>query len=69
MADLQLSATSSEPAAPNDIVIVGNTVYVRAIRDDDGPGRTYTVVATVTDNAGNVTTRQATCLVPHHRSR
>ena len=69
VAHLQVSATSSEPAASNDIVIAGNTVYVRAIRDDDGPGRTYKVAATVTDKAGNVTTRQATCLVPHHRSR
>jgi mannose/cellobiose epimerase-like protein (N-acyl-D-glucosamine 2-epimerase family) len=66
VASLQLSGTSSEPAAPDDIVIVGNTVYLRATRDDEGPGRTYTVVATVTDQAGNATTRQSTCVVPHH---
>jgi hypothetical protein len=64
--DQQLSATSSEPAASNDIVIVGDTVYVRATRDDEGPGRTYTVAATVTDNAGNSTTAHAFCVVPHH---
>ena len=44
-----LSGTSSERAAPNDVVIVGDTIYLRATRDDEGPGRTYTVVATVTD--------------------
>ena len=67
LADLDVSAYSSEPTGPADIVITGGEVYLRAIRDDDGPGRTYTVVATATDNAGNVTTRQATCVVPHHR--
>ena len=66
LADLDVSATSSEPAGPADIVIEGGEVSVRATRDDEGPGRTYTVVATATDNAGNVTTRQATCVVPHH---
>ena len=67
LADLDVSATSSEAAAPADIVIEGGEVSVRATRDDEGPGRTYSVVATATDNAGNVTTRQATCVVPHHR--
>jgi len=66
LADLDVSASSSEPAGPADIVISGGRVSLRATRDDDGPGRTYTVVATATDNAGNVTTRQASCVVPHH---
>ncbi len=66
LADLDVSATSSEPAGPADIVIEGGTVWVRATRDGEGPGRTYTVLATATDNAGNTTTRQASCVVPHH---
>ena len=59
LADLDVSATSSEPAGPADIVIEGGRVWVRATRDGEGPGRTYTVLATATDNAGNTTTRQA----------
>jgi hypothetical protein len=67
LADLDVNASSSEPTGPADIVISGGQVSLRATRDGDGPGRTYTVVATATDNAGNATTRQASCVVPHHR--
>ena len=67
LAVLDVSGTSSEPAGPADIVVTRGEVYLRAIRDDDGPGRTYTMVATATDKAGNDTTREATCVVPHHR--
>jgi mannose/cellobiose epimerase-like protein (N-acyl-D-glucosamine 2-epimerase family) len=69
VADLQVTGSSSEPAAADDIRIVGGSVDLRAIRDDEGPGRTYTLVAWVTDRAGNTATAVATCLVPHHRQR
>ena len=69
VAGVDVAVTISEAAAPGDVVIVDDTVYVRAVRDDEGPGRTYTVTATVTDMAGNATTDQASCLVPHHPPR
>jgi hypothetical protein len=57
---------SDEPS-DGDIVIDGGTVQVRAVRDGDGDGdgRIYTVIATATDIAGNVTIRQGNCTVPH----
>ena len=66
---MDVAVAVSEAAAPGDVVIVDNTIYVRAVRDDEGPGRTYTVTATATDKAGNATTDQASCLVPHHPPR
>jgi mannose/cellobiose epimerase-like protein (N-acyl-D-glucosamine 2-epimerase family) len=69
VADLQVTGSSSEPAADDDIRIIGGSVDLRAIRDDEGPGRTYTLVASVTDRAANTATAEATCLVPHDRRR
>ena len=66
---VQVSATSSEPALPGDIVVDGARVQVRATRAGRGPGRTYTVIGRVTDNAGNTTSATGTCLVPHDRRR
>ena len=63
-----LDVTRQLPASrpvDGDIRVSVGSVSLRATRDDDGPGRTYTLVATATDKAGNVTTRQATCVVPH----
>jgi hypothetical protein len=65
-AGLTVQATADEPS-DGDIVIDGATVQVRAVRDDTGDGRIYTVVATATDIAGNVTSREGTCTVPHDR--
>ncbi len=60
---------SADEGTADDIRIVGGSVDLRATRDDDGPGRTYTLEATATDRAGNVTTDLATCLVPHDQGR
>lgn len=44
----------------------GDTVLLEAWRDgNDKDGRVYTVTAVVKDQAGNVTTRSATVVVPH----
>ena len=59
-------ATADEPSH-GDIVIDGGTVRVRAERNGHGDGRTYTVIATATDLAGNVTNREGSCTVPHDR--
>jgi hypothetical protein len=40
---------------------------VRAKRTGSGGGRTYTALFTATDAAGNVVTRSATVVVPHHQ--
>ena len=69
VAGVNVTVGISEAATPGDVVMVDNTIYVRAVRDDEGPGRTYTVAATATDKAGNTTTDQASCLVPHHPPR
>jgi hypothetical protein len=67
IADVEVTAVADEPS-DEDIVIDGGTVYVRAIRDGRGDGRTYTITAVASDLAGNRTATDATCLVPHDRS-
>jgi hypothetical protein len=68
----KLTGTSNEPSDPYnpDIVITPNgtggyVVQLRADRLATGAGRVYTLNATASDLAGNVTTKQATCSVPH----
>jgi hypothetical protein len=58
---------ASDELTRGDVVVDGGTVRVRAERDGGGDGRTYTVVATATDVAGNITTHRGTCTVPHDR--
>jgi hypothetical protein len=58
---------SSDELTHGDVVIDGGTVRVRAERNGNGDGRTYTVLATATDIAGNVTIRRGSCTVPHDR--
>jgi hypothetical protein len=70
-----ISVTSNEPDSglsledlPNDIVIVNSTTFrLRAERDENGPGRTYTVTYQATDACGNTTVASATVFVPHNQ--
>jgi mannose/cellobiose epimerase-like protein (N-acyl-D-glucosamine 2-epimerase family) len=62
---VDVEVTVDEPAT-GDVEIVGGVVRVRAIRDDEGDGRVYTITARVTDVAGNQTTESGVCVVPHH---
>jgi parallel beta-helix repeat protein len=71
VSSLTVTASSSEPDSgtgggdvPGDIVINGGTVLLRAERAPSGRGRSYTIVATAIDAAGNITTSNATCVVP-----
>ena len=71
LASLSVTATSNEPDSgtgggdvPGDIVINDGVVQLRAERSPGSKGRTYTIFATATDVAGNVTTTTATCTVP-----
>jgi hypothetical protein len=62
------SNEESQPEAP-DVLIEpdgsgGFIVQVRAERNGNGSGRVYSVTASVTDRAGNVTMLGATCVVP-----
>jgi hypothetical protein len=66
LAGLSVDATADEPAA-DDIVVEGGRVDVRAVRDDKGDGRVYTVTATAVDLAGNQTVATDSCTVPHDR--
>ena len=66
LAELKVRASSDELSG-GDIEIDGGTVRVRAERNGRGDGRTYTVLATATDVAGNVTVRTGSCTVPHDR--
>ncbi len=73
---LRVVGTSSEPSNPADpdVVITPNgsegfVVRLRADRLGSGDGRVYTLVASATDLAGNVTTKTAACAVPHDQGR
>ena len=66
LATLNVDATADEPAA-GDITVQGGRVEVRAVRDDEGDGRLYTVTAVAVDLAGNQTVDSGSCSVPHHR--
>jgi hypothetical protein len=69
----QVTGVSSEPPSnppASDVVITPNAsggfvVQLRADRQGNGPGRTYTLTAKASDIAGNSQTVTATCVVPH----
>jgi hypothetical protein len=73
---LTITVTSDEPelgtgdgdVAP-DAVVDDGAVSVRAERAGHGDGRTYTITARQADQAGNVATATATCVVKHDRGR
>jgi hypothetical protein len=69
VSDVQVAVTADEPTAPDDIRVDGGRVEVRAFRNGRGDGRTYLVSALVTDAAGNTTTGEAECTVPHDPRR
>ena len=67
---LQVSAESSNPSNPDDVLVQpdgagGFEVWLRAERRGNGQGRVYTITATATDRADNTRTMTATCIVPH----
>jgi hypothetical protein len=64
VASVDVEVTVDEPAA-GDVEVVDGRVRVRAVRDDEGDGRTYTVTGTVTDVAGNASREAGSCTVPH----
>jgi hypothetical protein len=71
---LQVTATSSSPSNPDDILVTpdgagGFVVYLRAERRGNGPDRIYTITATATDRAGNARTVTAICVVPHDQGK
>jgi hypothetical protein len=68
VASLSVTARSSEPEGKGlpDIVIHGGVVQLRAERTGTAP-RIYTIDATATDKAGNVSSATATCVVPRSR--
>ena len=49
------------------IAISGSSVNLRAEKDDRGGDRTYSVLATATDIAGDTDTAVGTCTVPNCR--
>jgi uncharacterized protein len=69
-----VSATSSEPdnapsgadgSTTNDVVVVDkDTFRLRAERNENGPGRTYTLTYRATDACGNATVQPTTVRVP-----
>ena len=48
----------------SDVSVDDGVVGLRAERSAEGVGRSYTITATATDRAGNVTRASATCKVP-----
>lgn len=69
VANVDVTVAADEAVNPDDIRVDDSTVHVRASRDSRGDGRTYVVAALVVDNAGNSTSADATCSVPHDRRR
>jgi hypothetical protein len=74
IASFSVSAASSEapPLGQTDVSVTGSgtaprSVALRAERDGNGPGRTYTITANATDPAGNSASAAATCVVPRDR--
>jgi virginiamycin B lyase len=65
----KVTGTSNEPPSGPQISIVQSagayTVALLAERSSDGTGRIYTLRAVASDQAGNTTTINATCTVPH----
>ena len=68
-----LTVTSSEPIAgtseddlsPDWIVVDDHHVKLRAERDDDGPGRVYTITVTATNSQGGTSSSAVAVVVPH----
>ena len=74
LANLTVAASSNEPDSgldsedvPGDVLVLGGVVELRAERDENGPGRVYTVSATARDLAGNHVAETSSCTVPHDR--
>jgi hypothetical protein len=67
IAMFEVSGTSNEPEGRKrpDIVIRDGDVYLRSERLGSGSGRVYTITGFAEDAAGNQTTEQGTCVVPH----
>ncbi|MDZ5662153.1 AGE family epimerase/isomerase [Nocardioides sp. S-58] len=68
LAAVGLDVTADEPLRSGAVVRDGGRVAVRAARDGRGDGRTYAMVATADDLAGNTSRAVATCDVPHDRA-
>lgn len=71
---LQVTATSSSPSSPDDVLVTpdgagGFAVYLRAERKGNGGDRLYTITATATDRADNTRTATVTCVVPHDQGK
>ena len=69
-----LSVASSEPTTgpgddttPDWEIVDARHLRLRAERQSDGPGRTYTVTVTCVDSAGNATSEQVSVHVPKSR--
>lgn len=69
VADVDITVTADEAVQSGDIRVDDRTVHVRAARDGRGDGRTYVVSAHVVDRAGNSTSADANCSVPHDHRR
>lgn len=75
LASFTLTGTSSEPTGSDPAVVItgsgldSRTVQLRAERLGNGTGRTYTLQASSTDQAGNTTNVTATCVVPHDQGQ
>ena len=68
---LSVNGTSNETDGSEQVSIVadgsgGFEIWLAAQRLGTGHGRTYTLTATASDQAGNSFTAQTTCVVPRH---
>jgi uncharacterized repeat protein (TIGR01451 family) len=63
-----LDVRSNEGSSADRIVVDAHTVTLRARRDGNGSGRTYSIPVTCRDSGGAVSTATATVVVPHDQS-
>ncbi|HZZ95075.1 MAG TPA: hypothetical protein VFE23_21125 [Usitatibacter sp.] len=77
IASFSVNASSSEAPGNKgeaDVAVAGSgtgprVISVRADRNANGPGRTYTITATAIDLAGNTAAATGTCTVPHDQGK
>lgn len=65
MCQLAVGSSESADASADSVVIDAHTLQLRAARDGDGPGRTYTISINCTDSAGAVSSQSVAVVVPH----
>jgi hypothetical protein len=63
----KVTATSNDPANGQVVITGGSSQFI--VQLDADKNQIYTLTATASELAGNIATRQATCIVPHDQGK